>query len=41
VFYQKQSIGDALPLAELDQFPLQIEYLEVMSVPKVNQPSIW
>jgi hypothetical protein len=41
VFYQKQSIGDALPLAELDQFPLQGEYLEVMSVPKVNQPSIW
>jgi hypothetical protein len=39
VLYQEQSIGDALPLAELDQFPLQVEYLEVFGMTEINQPS--
>ena len=40
VLYQEQSIGDALPLAELDQFPLQVEYLEVLGVTEVRDPAI-
>jgi hypothetical protein len=39
VLYQEQSIGDSLPLAELDQFPLQVEYLEVLGLTEINQPS--
>jgi hypothetical protein len=40
VLYQEQSIGNTLPLAEHDQFPLQVQNLEVLGVPKVNQPSV-
>jgi hypothetical protein len=35
VLYQEQSIGDSVPLAELDQFPLQVEYLEVFGLSEV------
>jgi hypothetical protein len=40
VLYQEQSIGDSLPLAELDQFPLQVEYLEVFGMTEVSDPTI-
>jgi hypothetical protein len=40
VFYQEQGVGDSLLLAELDQFPLQVQDLEVRSVPEVYQPAM-
>ena len=40
VLYQEQSIRDSVPLAELDQFPLQVEYLEVFGLTEVNDPAI-
>ena len=41
VFYQEQGIGDSLPLAELDQFPLQVQDLQVFGLTEINQPTIW
>jgi hypothetical protein len=36
VFYEKDSVGDSLLLAELDQFPLQVKDLKVFGLTEIG-----